>query len=69
MARSFPKTAQIETVTEGMRLCDEEFDVIIVGQVSVRGFASLRREDGRSMGAGGWVSVGFIKLRYKQIVG
>lgn len=68
MTRQFPKTAEIETITTGMKLVDQEFDVFIVGYVSARGYAGLSREDGRSMGAGNWVSFGFIKLKYKAIV-
>lgn len=66
--RKFPKIQAIETVKTGMRLCDDEFDFYVVGYVSARGYAGLSREDGRSMGAGNWVSVGFIKLRYKQVI-
>ena len=66
--RKFPKTAAIETVQTGMRLVDEEFDVYTVGYISSRGYAGLSREDGRSMGAGSWVSVDFIKARYKAIL-
>jgi len=51
-----------------MRLVDEEFDVYTVGYISSRGYAGLSREDGRSMGAGSWVSVDFIKARYKAIL-
>ena len=66
--RKFPKTAAIETITTGMRLCDNEFDFYIVGYVSARGYADISREDGGKMGAGSWVSFGFIRLKYKAVV-
>lgn len=64
----FPKTAKIESFVKGQRLTNEEFDFFEVTYVDARGYVGLKREDGRDMGAGSWVSGGFAKLMYKAVV-